>query len=184
VHDELDFTPQGPQPASLGHNGTYLVVRKLAQDVAAFRTLLRDVAGIGHRSHPQQRLCVWPHRRSRPPLPARCSYPPRKSARHSRQHGAAPDLALRLPLWTAITAKNILRGWGGAGNLVSGSRHKQSIFCWPRPGSRSNHQCPWRGGDVHNSQEASSALASSPFAEGEYFFVPSLSGLTFLGERA
>jgi Dyp-type peroxidase family len=42
--DELGFTPHGPPPGRLGRNGTYLVVRKLAQDVAAFRAFLRSVA--------------------------------------------------------------------------------------------------------------------------------------------
>ena len=44
----------GPQPRDLGRNGSYLVCRKLAQDVAAFRRFLRDntpggtAAGMEH----------------------------------------------------------------------------------------------------------------------------------------
>jgi Dyp-type peroxidase family len=42
--DEMDETSAMPQPAVLGRNGTYVVFRKLHQDVAAFRRYLRENA--------------------------------------------------------------------------------------------------------------------------------------------
>jgi Dyp-type peroxidase family len=42
--DETGGYPPGPQPDVLGRNGTYVVFRKLHQDVAAFRRYLRDNA--------------------------------------------------------------------------------------------------------------------------------------------
>ena len=39
--DEMGRFPQAPQPEILGRNGTYVVFRKLRQDVAAFRRYLR-----------------------------------------------------------------------------------------------------------------------------------------------
>lgn len=42
--DELDRLPQSPKPDLLGHNGTYLVLRRLYQDVARFRTEMANQA--------------------------------------------------------------------------------------------------------------------------------------------
>lgn len=42
--DETGGFAPAPQPAALGRNGTYVVFRKLHQQVAAFRRYLRDVA--------------------------------------------------------------------------------------------------------------------------------------------
>jgi Dyp-type peroxidase family len=42
--DENDVIPSAPQPDQLGRNGTYLVVRKLAQHVGTFRAFLRNEA--------------------------------------------------------------------------------------------------------------------------------------------
>jgi Dyp-type peroxidase family len=43
--DQEDVLPAAPEPADFSHDGSYLVYRKLHQDVAGFRTLLRDHAG-------------------------------------------------------------------------------------------------------------------------------------------
>ncbi len=40
--DEEDVQPAGPTPPELARNGTYLVYRKLGQDVAAFRRLIAE----------------------------------------------------------------------------------------------------------------------------------------------
>ena len=42
--DEQDSLPAAPEPAALSTNGTYVVYRKLEQDVAGFRRLLREAA--------------------------------------------------------------------------------------------------------------------------------------------
>ncbi|WP_327255808.1 Dyp-type peroxidase [Streptomyces sp. NBC_01244] len=42
--DESGRIPPMPQPAALGHNGSYLVIRKLHQRVAAFRQYVREQA--------------------------------------------------------------------------------------------------------------------------------------------
>lgn len=42
--DELGHFPQSPTPPELGKNGTYLVFRKLYQDVPAFRNFLKEKA--------------------------------------------------------------------------------------------------------------------------------------------
>lgn len=45
--DETGRCEQMPEPAELGRNGSYLVVRELDQDVAAFRAFLKRSAGPG-----------------------------------------------------------------------------------------------------------------------------------------
>jgi Dyp-type peroxidase family len=44
--DEEDALPEAPAPAALSDNGTYLVYRKLRQDVAGFRALLTRAAEL------------------------------------------------------------------------------------------------------------------------------------------
>ncbi|MBV9484582.1 MAG: hypothetical protein JO246_00835, partial [Frankiaceae bacterium] len=42
--DEIGEVPAGPTPTDIGRNGTYLVLRKLSQDVDAFRSYLSERA--------------------------------------------------------------------------------------------------------------------------------------------
>src|SRR5258707_3932844 len=44
-HNEYDLVSPAPTPEVLGRNGTYLVYRKLAQNVAAYQQFLKDTAG-------------------------------------------------------------------------------------------------------------------------------------------
>ena len=46
--DEQDALPAAPPPDELSRNGSYLVYRKLHQDVAAFRRHLREAAALYH----------------------------------------------------------------------------------------------------------------------------------------
>jgi len=43
--NEYDLIPPMPQPEALGKNGTYVVIRKLEQDVRTFREFLEKAAG-------------------------------------------------------------------------------------------------------------------------------------------